>query len=240
MRRRNRRWPCAWARGASSKAGCRPMPRACKARLARTGAADRAQLLSTDPRYGVGTTEYMRSQGGYGVTLECGQHDDPAAPEVAWRAIRNTLAHLQTDRRAGAASRSPHPQLLRLTAGDRQATMPTTASAAPGRATTRSRKASTIGLRHDGTPVLADADGFIVFPNARRAGRQRVVLFRADQQRAWALSADAGPTGVRPPARPSAHPAAGATGGADSRTARKSAVKPGQAPTPALCSVDAA
>ena len=37
-----------------------------------------------DPSYGVGTTEYMRSRGGYGVTLECGQHDDPEGPEVAY------------------------------------------------------------------------------------------------------------------------------------------------------------
>jgi uncharacterized protein len=47
-----------------------------------------------DPSYGVGTTEYMRSQGGYGVTLECGQHDDPAGPDVAHHAIRQTLALL--------------------------------------------------------------------------------------------------------------------------------------------------
>ena len=38
-----------------------------------------------DPSYGVGTTEYMRSQGGYGVTLECGQHDDPMGAEVAYQ-----------------------------------------------------------------------------------------------------------------------------------------------------------
>jgi len=44
--------------------------------------------------YGVGTTEYMRAHGGYGVTLECGQHDDPLAPEVAYKAILNCLAHL--------------------------------------------------------------------------------------------------------------------------------------------------
>ncbi|MDP1680484.1 MAG: succinylglutamate desuccinylase/aspartoacylase family protein, partial [Burkholderiales bacterium] len=37
----------------------------------------RAQTLVTNPNYGVGTTEYMRARGGYGVTLECGQHDDP-------------------------------------------------------------------------------------------------------------------------------------------------------------------
>ena len=52
-----------------------------------------------DPSYGVGTTEYMRSrgangQGGYGITLECGQHEDPAAPDVAYHAIRQTLALL--------------------------------------------------------------------------------------------------------------------------------------------------
>ncbi|MCB5189758.1 succinylglutamate desuccinylase/aspartoacylase family protein [Methylobacillus arboreus] len=47
-----------------------------------------------DVRYGVGTTEYMRSQGGYGLTLECGQHEDASAPEVAYQAILNTLAWL--------------------------------------------------------------------------------------------------------------------------------------------------
>lgn len=50
--------------------------------------------VAEDPGYGVGTTEYMRSQGGYCVTLECGQHEDPAAPDVAHHAIRQTLALL--------------------------------------------------------------------------------------------------------------------------------------------------
>ena len=64
-------------------------------RLRNPNASLRAQMLSTDPTYGIGTTEYMRSQGGYGVTLECGQHNDPQAPEVAYQAILNTLIHLQ-------------------------------------------------------------------------------------------------------------------------------------------------
>jgi hypothetical protein len=50
--------------------------------------------LNSDPRYGIGTTEYMRSTGGYAMTLECGQHEDPDSPEVAYRAIRNALAFL--------------------------------------------------------------------------------------------------------------------------------------------------
>ena len=64
-----------------------------------------------DPSYGVGTTEYMRSQGangkgGYGITLECGQHDDPDAPEVAYVAIRQTRTLLGL---ADQAARSERP-----------------------------------------------------------------------------------------------------------------------------------
>ena len=38
--------------------------------------------LDLDPRYGIGTTEFMRSVGGCALTLECGQHDDFEAPAV--------------------------------------------------------------------------------------------------------------------------------------------------------------
>ena len=133
-------------------------------RLARTPAQDRAGLLSTDPRYGVGTTEYMRSQGGYALTLECGQHQDPAAPEVAWRAIHRTLAHLRLID-APAPEPVARPQLLRLAmvvdkhhADDRF--VKTWSSYDPV------ARGETIGMRHDGTPVQAKDDGFIVFPNA--------------------------------------------------------------------------
>src|SRR5947199_376115 len=50
--------------------------------------------LDLDPAYGIGTTEYMRALGGWALTLECGRHDDPGAPDVAYRAIVRTLAHL--------------------------------------------------------------------------------------------------------------------------------------------------
>ncbi len=132
-------------------------------RLARTRPDDRAGLLSTDPRYGVGTTEYMRSQGGYGVTLECGQHSDPAAPEVACQAIHHALAHLGLID-APLPPVVAAPQLLRLTevvdkhhSDDRF--IRTWSSYDPVMA------GDTIGQRHDGTPVRAARDGFIVFPN---------------------------------------------------------------------------
>jgi len=134
-------------------------------RLQRTSASpgERAQLLNTDPSYGVGTTEYMRSRGGYGITLECGQHADPLAPEVAYRAIRHTLAHL------GLLDEAPPPargefELLRLAevtdrhhADDRFVREWSSYQAL--------QAGELIGERADGAPLRAPDDGFIVFPN---------------------------------------------------------------------------
>jgi succinylglutamate desuccinylase len=132
-------------------------------RLQRTAPTDRAQLLNTDPCYGVGTTEYMRSRGGYAITLECGQHADVQAPEVGYRAIRNTLAHLGLIDEASPAPRTDI-ELLRLAEvidrfhnDDRF--IREWASYDPLRA------GEPIGMRADGTSVLAPSDGFIVFPN---------------------------------------------------------------------------
>jgi predicted deacylase len=133
-------------------------------RLARTPPTDRAGLLSTDPSYGVGTTEYMRSKGGYAITLECGQHADPAAPDVAYRAIRNTLAHLGLIEEADPAPRKD-VEFLRLSQViDRH--HPEDKFFQVWSSFDPVREGQHIGTRHDGTPVLASEDGYIVFPNA--------------------------------------------------------------------------
>jgi predicted deacylase len=118
--------------------------------------------------FGRGTNEYIRSCGGYGVTLECGQHQDPQAPEVAWRAIRRALALLgMAPLPPGLAAAAPPaaPRLLRLASvtdrlheDDRFVREWATFDAV--------RRGEPIGMRHDGTPVNAPDDGFIVFPNA--------------------------------------------------------------------------
>jgi uncharacterized protein len=117
-----------------------------------------------DPSYGVGTTEWMRSQGGYGVTLECGQHDDPAAPDVAHHAIRQTLALLGLAE--GIALQPPQRpfECLRLVevidrfdAADRFAKGWTSFDPL--------HEGELIALRADGTEVRAPRDGFIVFPD---------------------------------------------------------------------------
>ncbi len=132
-------------------------------RLARTPLPDRAGLLSTDPSYGVGTTEYMRSQGGYAITLECGQHNEAAAPDVAYRAIRNTLAHLGLVAESAPAP-CPNPEFLRLAlVVDRF--HPNDAFVKPWSSFDPVRAGEQVATRHDGTPVLAAMDGYIVFPN---------------------------------------------------------------------------
>ena len=122
-----------------------------------------APAREADVNYGVGTTEYMRGQGGIALTLECGQHDDPAAPDVAWRAIHNALAHLRLSASAAPAAVSGTEALRLYQVVDRSH---------PGDAFVRDwssfdpvRAGDVIGTRHDGTPVRADADGYVVFPH---------------------------------------------------------------------------
>ena len=134
--------------------------------------------LDLDPDYGVGTTEYMRRVGGWAFTLECGQHDDPRAPEVAYRAILNTLAHLRMIDAPPPAPAGSVEALHLFEVVDKahadDAFSRAWASFDPVRA------GELIGTRHDGTPVRADADGRIVFPNpAAQAGQEWFYLARA-------------------------------------------------------------
>jgi uncharacterized protein len=123
-----------------------------------------------DPRYGIGTTEYMRSTGGWALTLECGQHEDPAAPRVAYDAIRRTLAHLQLIDEPDPAP-LPDMESLHLYevvdkqhADDRFERAWTSFDAL--------RTGDRIGIRADGAPVVAQADGHIVFPNPKAGAGQ--------------------------------------------------------------------
>jgi len=150
-------------------------------RVAHHPAEAEARGLNTEPRYGVGTTEYMRSVGGCALTLECGQHDDPSAPEVAYRAIHNALAHLGLISQI-APPAVAKPEALRLY----QVIDKVHADDAFSRAWASFDPVAAgelIGVRHDGSEVAANSDGFIVFPNpkalpgqewfylARRSGR---------------------------------------------------------------------
>jgi predicted deacylase len=124
-----------------------------------------AAALETNLRYGVGTTEFMRSTGGYALTLECGQHADPTAPDVAYRAIVNALAHL--DLIAG-----PKPQPIALADMEALSMVVVHDKLAAGDQFTRKwssfdavAEGEQIGVRADGTPVTAEFSGRILFPD---------------------------------------------------------------------------
>jgi len=131
--------------------------------LARRG-ADAAGIAQA-----IGTTEAMRRAGGYGVTLECGQHADPAALEFGHRAVRRALALLDMID-AAEADAPPHspPELLQMLEGvDRQ--HPADHFARPWRNFDAVRAGECIGWRHDGQAVRAPGDGHLVFPDEQAA-----------------------------------------------------------------------
>ena len=121
--------------------------------------------LNTDPRYGVGTTEYMRSVGGYSITLECGQHDDPNSPEVGYRAILNTLAHLGITDSPPPEPVTTYEALHMYDVIDRNHAGDTFTQA--WASFNPMRKGDLIGIRHNGTKLIAEADGCILFPDAK-------------------------------------------------------------------------
>ncbi len=118
--------------------------------------------LDLDPRFGIGTTEYMRSIGGSALTLECGQHEDPAAPEVAYRAIVNTLAHLGL---TGASDPPPAAMECLSLSEVTDRLHPEDSFVQPWRSFDPVAEAQPIGTRHDGSAIVAPFAGFIVFPN---------------------------------------------------------------------------
>ena len=130
------------------------------------GAARRRDLglADADPSYGIGTTEYMRSQGGYGVTLECGQHLDPAAPEVGYRAIRQAIALLGLADNLLAPPAAEFERLRLTEVVDRQ--HEADRFVREWRSFDAVHAGEHIGEWHDGTPVIAHADGRIAFPDA--------------------------------------------------------------------------
>ncbi|MCW5609634.1 MAG: succinylglutamate desuccinylase/aspartoacylase family protein [Rubrivivax sp.] len=134
-----------------------------------------------DPSYGVGTTEWMRSQGGYGVTLECGQHDDPAGPEVAYRAIRQTLALLGIAELPLAPPAGPFECLTLAEVIDRHAEGDRFAR--EWRSFDPLAEGELIAVRADGAELRAPRAGYIVFPDhSALPGHEWFYLARASER----------------------------------------------------------
>lgn len=68
-----------------------------------------------DSEESTGTTEYARRGGAQALTLECGQHRDPAAPEIAFRALLNALEHFGMLAKAQDKPPPAPPRRIRMT-----------------------------------------------------------------------------------------------------------------------------
>ena len=157
-------------------------------------AASPGLALDLDPRYGIGTTEYMRSVGGCALTLECGQHDDPEAPAVAYRAIVRTLAHL---RLIDAPDPPPAGRIECLSLCEVVDRLhPDDAFVRAWRSFDPLARGQAIGTRHDGSALVTPFDGFVVFPNAvAQPGQEWFYLARPSTR----LDGVVGATGAGPP-----------------------------------------
>ncbi|HEX2887520.1 succinylglutamate desuccinylase/aspartoacylase domain-containing protein [Vineibacter terrae] len=124
----------------------------------------RRGLAGSSLSKGVGMTEYMRRFGGYGVTIECGQHRDSRAPETARRAILNALAHL-------ALIDAPPPAVCATQAIEvveaAYALTPDDRLERPFVSGDTVVAGQVIARRGNGEVLTAPRDGFVVFPNSK-------------------------------------------------------------------------
>lgn len=150
-------------------------------RRSRAAAEGRPIGIEQHPRYGVGTTEFMRSTGGCALTLECGQHEAPEAPEVAYTAIRRTLAHLGLTGEPAPAPAVAMESLSLVQVIDKR--HGDDAFERAWRSFDPIRAGELIGRHADGGESRAPFDGWIVFPNARAEAHQEwYYLARASQR----------------------------------------------------------
>lgn len=128
------------------------------------------------PSEAIGTSEFIRRSGGFGVTVECGQHSAINGPQVGYEAVLRGLAHLGLVEAVGLSTALP-PQLaleirepiLALQDGDHLLRR--------FRATEPLQKGQIIGQRQTGEAILAPQDGAVIFASmTARAGTELCFL----------------------------------------------------------------
>ncbi len=125
------------------------------------GAIAASGAKAEEGNWSVGTTEYARYKGAMSITMECGQHRDPKAPEYAYQAILNALGHL-------GMLDHPAPTHKALHIGLETCAYRTDAGsfARDWKNFDKISKGELIATRANGEKLLAPFDGIIVLPNA--------------------------------------------------------------------------
>lgn len=125
-------------------------------------AATGRKTCDADCEESTGSIEYARRHGAIAVNIECGQHKDPAAPDVAYRAVRNALRYLgMTDEPKLEPSKTPS-RLVAVTHVFYRDDMGKMVK--PWKHLEAVAKGEVIAHHIDGTPIAAHADSFIIMP----------------------------------------------------------------------------
>ena len=140
------------------------------------------QGRSEEVGFAVGTTEYMRFMGGAAITVECGRHKDPKAPEVAYDVIARGLVQLGLIEDAALQPITP-PAVLEI--GDAIFARSDADRLIREFATGEAVKAGEVmGYRADGSEILAPHDGAVIFASGpAKAGQELCFLCRTEAPR---------------------------------------------------------
>ncbi|PWB14724.1 succinylglutamate desuccinylase/aspartoacylase family protein [Comamonas sp. JNW] len=113
------------------------------------------------PEHGIGTNEFMRSRGGYAITVESGSHEEPQAIEVADRCIAGVLnllemADVTVEPVAQYTTHHMRQVFMRQSADDRMQK--------EWQNFDPFRQGDLLATRADGSQILAPFDGCVIFP----------------------------------------------------------------------------
>ena len=125
-------------------------------------AASGRKAKPADDEEGTGSIEYARRHGALAVNIECGQHKDPNAPEVAYHAIRNALRHLGLTDEPPVTSAPIPTRLIALKQvyyRDDAGSFPK-----PWKHLEPVPAGAVLAMRASGATVTAPTDGFIIMP----------------------------------------------------------------------------
>jgi len=119
---------------------------------------------ATSTEEATGGPQYARRFGAAAVTLECGQHKDPKAPDIAYQGILNALRHFEmlAEDAGGKGKPPPSPKHVHMThvfyrdeGGELAKNWKNFAPV---------KKGAVLATYSGGKNIIAEADGFVILP----------------------------------------------------------------------------
>lgn len=129
------------------------------------GESYKAANVEIDEKAAMGTREYALSQGGIGITVECGQHDDPQSIEVAYQAIHgvlNGLGFIEKNKRPSETDTPKLIQMKHVIFKEKEGRL-----VKPWKNFEPVSKDELLAIYDDNSKIISPCDGVIVLPDIR-------------------------------------------------------------------------